>query len=138
MRNITVGFLGCGNIGCGVWKLLKEFETELMHRSGVRFTIKKILVRDVNKKRDQVVPDRIIGRNTVANLQSGVVNGHVGQVIYLVNEMRKEMDCPDAKVIATGGMARLVAARSGVIDHIDGLLTLKGLRLIYEKNMANA
>ena len=56
MRNITVGFLGCGNIGCGVWKLLKEFETELMHRSGVRFTIKKILVRDVNKKRDQVVP----------------------------------------------------------------------------------
>ncbi len=56
MRNITVGFLGCGNIGCGVWKLLKEFESELMHRSGVRFTIKKILVRDVNKKRDQVVP----------------------------------------------------------------------------------
>ena len=52
--------------------------------------------------------------------------------------MRREMDCPDAKVIATGGMARLVAARSGVIDHIDGLLTLKGLRLIYEKNMAKA
>ena len=56
MRNITVGFLGCGNIGCGVWKLLKEFEGELTHRSGVQFTIKKILVRDVNKKRDQVVP----------------------------------------------------------------------------------
>ncbi len=56
MRNITVGFLGCGNIGCGVWKLLKEFDSELLHRSGVKFTIKKILVRDINKKRDQMVP----------------------------------------------------------------------------------
>ena len=85
-----------------------------------------------------VVPEKVIGKNTVANLQSGVVNGHVGQVIYLVNEMRRDMGSPNARVIATGGMARLVAARSGVIDHIDGLLTLKGLRLIYEKNQAKA
>ena len=67
-----------------------------------------------------------------------VINGYVGQVIYLVNEIRQEMGCPDAKVIATGGMARLIAQKSGVIDHIDGLLTLKGLRLIYEKNQAKA
>ena len=85
-----------------------------------------------------VIPEKVIGRNTIANLQSGVVNGHVGQVIYLINEMRREMGCPNARVIATGGMAKLVAARSGVIDHIDGLLTLKGLRLIYEKNQAKA
>ena len=74
----------------------------------------------------------------MANLQSGVINGYVGQVIYLVNEMKKEMGLPDAHVIATGGMARLIAAKSGVIDHIDGLLTLKGLRLIYEKNQPKA
>ena len=85
-----------------------------------------------------VMPEKVIGKTTVANLQSGVINGYVGQVIYLVNEIRREMGCPDAKVIATGGMARLIAQKSGVIDHIDGLLTLKGLRLIYEKNQAKA
>ena len=85
-----------------------------------------------------VMPDKVIGKTTVGNLQSGVINGYVGQVIYLVNEIRKEMGCPDAKVIATGGMARLIANKSGVIDHIDGLLTLKGLRLIYEKNQPKA
>ena len=41
MRKITVGFLGCGNIGCGVWKLLHEFEGDLQHRSNVAFEIKK-------------------------------------------------------------------------------------------------
>ena len=84
------------------------------------------------------LPEHVIGKTTVANLQSGVINGYVGQVIYLVNEMKKEMGAPNAHVIATGGMARLIAAKSGVIDHIDGLLTLKGLRLIYEKNQPKA
>ena len=49
MRTITVGFLGCGNIGCGVWKLLHEFKNDLVHRSQVDFEIKKILVRDKAK-----------------------------------------------------------------------------------------
>ena len=60
MRRIVVGFLGCGNIGCGVWKLLKEFEADLLHRSGVQFDIKRILVRDIHKKRDQVVPEALL------------------------------------------------------------------------------
>ena len=63
MRTITVGFLGCGNIGCGVWKLLNEFEADLLHRSQVAFKIKKILVRDVNKKRDQIVPRELMTTN---------------------------------------------------------------------------
>ena len=42
MRTVTVGFLGCGNIGCGVWKLLNEFKDDLLHRSGVVFDIKRI------------------------------------------------------------------------------------------------
>ena len=60
MRRIVVGFLGCGNIGCGVWKLLKEFEEELLHRSHVQFDIKRILVRDIHKKRDQLVPEELL------------------------------------------------------------------------------
>ena len=56
MRKITVGFLGCGNIGCGVWKLLNEFETDIHHRSDVHFHVKRILVRDKMKKRDEEIP----------------------------------------------------------------------------------
>lgn len=85
-----------------------------------------------------VMPEKIIGKTTVANLQSGVINGYVGQIVYLVHEIKKEMGCPQAKVIATGGMARLIAGKSGVIDVIDGSLTLKGLQIIYEKNVRKA
>ena len=60
MRKMTVGFLGCGNIGCGVWKLLTEFQGDLAHRSGVIFEIKRILVRDIGKKRDQEVPQALL------------------------------------------------------------------------------
>ncbi|MBQ6805693.1 MAG: homoserine dehydrogenase [Clostridia bacterium] len=63
MRTITVGFLGCGNIGCGVWKLLHEFEGDLQHRSNVAFQIKRILVRDIHKKRDEIVPVEYLTTN---------------------------------------------------------------------------
>ena len=81
-----------------------------------------------------VKPEGAIGRNTVTNMQAGIVYGYIGQIKYLVNRMKQEMGVPDIKVIATGGLAVLVAGDSSVIDVMDGLLTLKGLRLIYEKN----
>ena len=79
-------------------------------------------------------PESVIGRNTVTNMQAGIVYGYIGQVNYLVGRMKKELGDPNAKVIATGGLAVLVADESRVIDVMDGLLTLKGLCLIYEKN----
>ncbi len=82
-----------------------------------------------------VKPENVIGRNTVANMQAGIVYGYIGQVKYLVNRMKQEMGMQGIKVIATGGLAVLVAGDSSVIDVMDGLLTLKGLRLIYEKNV---
>ena len=81
-----------------------------------------------------VKPESVIGRNTVANMQAGIVYGYIGQIKYLVNRMKREMGVEGIKVIATGGMAVLVAGESSAIDVMDGLLTLKGLRLIYEKN----
>jgi len=80
-------------------------------------------------------PDSVIGRNTITNMQAGIVYGYIGQVNYLVSRMKKELKAPEAKVIATGGLAVLVAEESKVIDVMDGLLTLKGLKLIYEKNV---
>ena len=80
-------------------------------------------------------PESVIGRNTVTNMQSGIVYGYIGQIAYLVDRMKKELGAPNAKVIATGGLAVLVAGESNVIDVMDGLLTLKGLCLIYQKNV---
>lgn len=79
-------------------------------------------------------PDSVIGRNTVTNMQAGIVYGYIGQVNYLIERMKKELNAPHAKVIATGGLAVLVAEESNVIDVMDGLLTLKGLCLIHAKN----
>ena len=80
-------------------------------------------------------PESVIGRNTVTNMQAGIVYGYIGQINYLVERMKKELGDPNAKVIATGGLAVLVAGESNVIDVMDGLLTLKGLYLIYQKNV---
>lgn len=80
------------------------------------------------------MPAQVIGRTTVANLQSGIVYGYVGQVEKIVTGMKRELGEPHARVIATGGMAHLVKSHSDVIDEIDPDLTLTGLRIIYEKN----
>lgn len=66
-------------------------------------------------------------------MQSGVLFGYVGQVEGIVGRMKKEMP-PQVKVIATGGLAHLINAETNVIDHIEPMLTLEGLRLLYERN----
>ena len=81
-----------------------------------------------------VVPQNVIGRTTVCNIQSGIIYGYIGSVEKIVRSMKNEMGCTDAKVIATGGMAHMVKQNSDVIDIINPDLTLTGLRLIYEKN----
>jgi type III pantothenate kinase len=82
-------------------------------------------------------PAKVIGTNTVACIQSGLYYGYIGLVDGILERMMNEMRIPEApapKVIATGGLARLVAEDSRFIETIDDLLTLDGLRLIYERN----
>lgn len=79
-------------------------------------------------------PASVIGRNTISGMQAGIVYGYVGQVTYLIKKMKEELGEPNAKVVATGGLALLVSGETDAINVLDGLLTLKGLRLIYEKN----
>lgn len=81
-----------------------------------------------------LMPEKVIGRTTVTNLQSGLLYGYVGQINYLVTRIRQEINAPKAPVVATGGLARLIATETTLIDHVDGLLTLSGLRLMYWRN----
>ena len=78
-------------------------------------------------------PEHVIGRTTLTNLQSGMYYGYVGLVRNIVRKIKQELG-REALVVATGGMAVMLAEESKVIDKLDGLLTLKGLRLIYERN----
>ena len=60
MKDVVIGFLGCGNVGGGVWNLLEGFRKELAHRDNLRISVKKVLVRDVNKARSCAVPQELL------------------------------------------------------------------------------
>lgn len=79
-------------------------------------------------------PKNIIGKNTVEAMQSGILYGYVGQVDGIVSRMKAQAK-KEPKVIATGGLAALIAKESNEIDIVDPLLTLKGLHIIYQRNM---
>ena len=82
---------------------------------------------------DLQIPPSVIGRNTVHAMQSGLVFGYVSMVEGMVERFRAELG-PEMKVIATGGLAELVAKETKIIDIIASWLTLDGLRLIWELN----
>lgn len=79
-------------------------------------------------------PDSILAKETVSSMQAGVVFGQIGQVEYIVDRIRKESGYTDAKVVASGGLGNIIARETETIDIYDPQLTLKGLRIIYEKN----
>ncbi len=81
-----------------------------------------------------VKPDCVIAKNTVLGMQAGIIYGYVGQVDYILERIKKEMG-GSPKVIATGGLSRLIAQESSQIDELNGLLTLIGLNLLYKKNV---
>ena len=85
-------------------------------------------------KVELVKPDRVIGRNTVESIQSGLIYGFKGMVDELVRRVKKELGSKDIKVVATGGRVSLIAEESTMIDEVRPFLTLEGLRILSEYN----
>ncbi len=79
-------------------------------------------------------PPSIIAKNTANCMQAGIVYGFAGLVDNIVTKIKEELGRPDTKVIATGGMGKIIHKESKTIDRFDITLTLNGLRLIYEMN----
>jgi type III pantothenate kinase len=102
---------------------------------GLRTAMDGLFQRAARLSRIELEPPKeVIGRNTVAALRSGWVYGYVGLVEGLVGRIKSELGS-DALVIATGGLADYVLSETSVVDVHDPTLTLKGLRLYYERNV---
>lgn len=79
-------------------------------------------------------PASILAQETISSMQAGLVYGQIGQTEYIVNRVKKETGYENLKVVATGGLGRIIAEETDVIQEYNSALTLEGLRIIYEKN----
>ena len=79
-------------------------------------------------------PKSILAKETISSMQAGLVYGAIGQTEYIVEKIKEESGYEDAIVVATGGLGRIIANETDIIDKYEADLTLEGLRLIYEKN----
>ncbi len=102
---------------------------------GVRLAAEALSARAAKLPRVELAfPPRVIGRNTIHAMQSGLLWGYVGLVEGLVRRAREELDAPQARVIATGGLASLLAPHLPCLDRVHPDLTLEGLRWIWALN----
>lgn len=80
-------------------------------------------------------PSSVLARETISSMQAGLVFGYIGQSEYIIRKIKKELGQEDIQVVATGGLGKLIADATEEINVYDRDLTLKGLKLIFEKNM---
>lgn len=103
---------------------------------GLGLSVNALFEKTAKLPRIELVrPKKVVGRDTVSSMQSGLYWGYVGLVDGLIDRIIKESGFDPVKVVATGGLARLMAGDSVRIEVIDEFLTLNGLRLLYERNV---
>lgn len=104
---------------------------------GVQISADALFARAARLSRVELaVPAKVVGRNPVSSMQSGIVYGYAGLVDGLCQRLKRELGYP-CRVVATGGLSTLIAPHTESIEHVDGDLTLTGLRLLYERNTAD-
>lgn len=102
---------------------------------GIEISVDALASRAAQLRKVELVkPPRVIGKNTVECLQSGVVFGFAGQVDGLVRRIIAELGTDVRAVVATGGLAPIVVGECATVTHHEPMLTLIGLRLIFERN----
>ena len=78
-------------------------------------------------------PENVLGKETISSMQSGLVYGQIGQTEYLIRKVQEETGLEKMKVVVTGGLGRIIAGETSLVDVYDPDLTLKGINLIYKK-----
>ncbi|MCL4517507.1 MAG: type III pantothenate kinase, partial [Firmicutes bacterium] len=105
---------------------------------GLSISVEALVQRTAQLPRIEMVkPRRVIGKNTVSSMQSGVMYGAVGQVNEIVRRLKEELG-GDAYVVATGGLAEMISKETREINEVNPLLTLEGLRILYERNQQSS
>lgn len=101
---------------------------------GIRITADALQEKAAKLPRIEIKrPKSILGVDTISAMQSGIYFGYIGLTEYMITNMKKELEQPDLKVVATGGLGRMIAEATDSIDIYNPELTLEGLRLLYEK-----
>ena len=101
---------------------------------GARVSIDGLFQQTALRPRVELVkPDAVLSTTAVGQIQAGAVMGYIGAMEYLIRQAKQEMGGGDIKVIATGGLARMVADNTDLIDVVDPQLVLDGLRIIYQR-----
>jgi type III pantothenate kinase len=100
---------------------------------GIETSVEALFAKTAQLRRVQYIrPETAVGKTTLESLQSGIIFGFAGQVDGIVARIKKEMG-ENTRVVATGGLAGLIAKESTTIEEVNQLLTLEGLRLVYER-----
>lgn len=104
---------------------------------GIKISSEALFMRTAKLPKVEILkPDTVIGKTTSSSIQSGLVFGYIGMIDYIIKKMIGEMGTTkeEVKVVGTGGFSTLIASESEYICEIDKLLTLEGLKMIYERN----
>ena len=102
---------------------------------GIRGSVESLASGTAKLPRVEIeTPKSAIGKNTTTNMQAGIVFGFAGLVDYIVRKIKRELKAPSVRVVATGGFSEIIAREISCIDVVDKLLTLQGLKYVYDLN----
>ena len=101
---------------------------------GIRISAKALWSNAAKLPEIEIIkPESIMAKTTITSMQAGLVYGTIGQAEYIIDKFREESGYQNMKVVATGGLGRIISGGTDKIDIYDSELTLQGMRLIYER-----